>query len=377
LPKDCNVTIRILFVVDDFSEGGAAVVIDNLLKELPQKEFTPFIYCLDAIGKLGEEYRKKGVTVICANRVGGFDKSLLKKIKGCIKKNKIDVIHAQQYTAYFYSLLASLPVYPRPKMLFTEHGRHFPEIYKWKRALANQVLHHFTHCIVAVSEAVKESLVKYEKLPAKKIRIILNGIKIPDKVSHQKRKNIGLSEDDLVVGTVSRLVEAKNHQMLIRCFSEVVSKVPNAKLVIVGDGEYKSELEKMVFSHKLQDSVIFTGMRSNAKDLMPLFDVLSLVSFYEGTSMTLLEGMASEVPLVASDVPGNTFLVNDGVNGFLVPIDEDKMLAERLVKLLLDEKLRKKMGKAGKKNLKKRFDRRRMAKEYKTIYKKLTGYTRA
>jgi len=277
-------SVNVLHVVDDFSEGGAATVVDNLLKGLPSDEFVPYICCLDAVGKLGEAYRQSGLFVTCMNRASGLDKRLFIAIRRCICDNKIDIIHAHQYTAYFYSLVASFLVFPRPKIVFTEHGRHFPEIYRWKRAFVNQVLHHFTHSFVAVSEAVKASLVTYEKFPARKIGIIVNGI---DTAAFAAQRNdalareLGLYEDSIVFGTMSRLVEAKNHQTLLRVFPGVLRLFPSARLVIVGDGEYRQNLENMARSLGIEKEVLFTGVRHDIKELLSVFDVLALVSFYE------------------------------------------------------------------------------------------------
>jgi len=374
--KCSGISANVLHVVDDFSEGGAAVVVDNLIKGLPSGEFVPYICCLDAVGRLGEIYRQMGVSVTCMNRAPGLDKRLFIAIRRCIRDNKIDIIHAHQYTAYFYSLVASFLVFPRPKIVFTEHGRHFPEIYRWKRALVNQFLHYFTHSFVAVSEAVKASLVTYEKFPAGKIGIIVNGI---DNTAFAVRKDnalareLGLHEDSIVFGTMSRLVEAKNHQALLRAFPGVLRQFPNARLVIVGDGEYRQDLEDMTHSLGIEDEVLFTGVRHNIKELLSVFDVLALVSFYEGTSMSILEAMAAAVPVLASDVSGNTFLVEDGVNGFLVPVDDDEFIVERMLELCKDRKLRTKMGAAGSRVVAERFSRGSMALKYAAIYRELLG----
>ncbi len=361
-------------MVDDFSEGGAAAVVDNIIRGVSGSEFKHHVCCLDAVGKLGTEYTKRGLLVVCVGRSPGVDLGVTRKICKVIKENNINIIHAHQYTAYFYSLMSSFLMNKRPKLVYTEHGRHYPEVFRWKRAVINQVLHHFTHSFVAVSEAVKESLVKYEKLPAKKIKIVLNGIDMGE-FSSKKRpglsKELGLMDGDLVVATMSRLIEAKNHQMLIKAFPSVLEKVPNAKLMIVGDGEYRTELESLALECKIGTRVVFTGLRDDIKDILAFVDVLSLMSFYEGTSMTLLEGMAAGLPIVASNISGNKYLVDDNVSGFLIPLDEPGLLSECLVRLLMDKNIRSKMGREGKKNLSERFSREKMSMKYAEIYTNL------
>jgi len=374
--RSSDTPVNVLHVVDDFSEGGAAVVVDNLIKGLSTDEFVPFICCLDAVGKLGEVYKCRGVYVTCMERMPGLDKRLFVSIRRCIRDNKINVIHAHQYTSYFYSLVASLMVFPRPKIVFTEHGRHFPEVHRWKRAFVNQVLHHLTHSFIAVSESVKASLVTYEKIPAGKIDIIVNGIEGADFVvqkDYALASELGLHEDSIVFGAMSRLVEAKNHQTLLRVFSLVLRHFPTARLVIVGDGEYRGELENMARSLGIDNEVLFTGVRHDIKEMLSVFDVLALVSFYEGTSMSILEAMAAAVPVLASDVSGNTYLVEDGVNGFLVPVDDDELIVERMLELCKDRALRERMGAAGSVRVAECFSRDSMALKYAEIYRGLLG----
>ncbi len=365
---------NVLFVVDDFAKGGAAVVVYNLIQRLDRSLFKPLLCCLDDTGVLGEELKASGVKVFYLNRQPGTDWGVIKTLRQIIKAENVDLIHAHQYTAFFYGGLAAISSLFK-NLIFTEHGRHYPDQRNTKRVIVNKFMLPFTARIIAVSPAVKQSLITYEGMPGHRIEVIFNGIDCHKYNifidTANKKKELELSPTSLLCGMIARLGTEKDHATLIRAMSKITLKYPQARLLLIGDGPKKSELENLVRQSGLADKVIFTGSRRDIPELLAILDVAVLSTFYEGTSITLLEAMAAEKPVVASRVGGNPLVVEDGDNGFLVPPNNPEALADRLLQLFADESLRKKMGQAGRRHVQQQFSLNQMMANYEKLYQQI------
>jgi len=197
------------------------------------------------------------------------------------------------------------------------HGRQFPGLLR--RQLRNQVIAWITDLFIAVSDDMKNSIILYEKVPERKLVTIFNGIvpfTVTDTEKQKYRKELGLTLDDFVIGTVGRLVHVKNQGILINAFKS--KRLANFKLVIVGEGNLMSRLQQQTKSLKISQQVIFTGNRLDAKKLMATFDIFILPSKHEGISLTLLEAMNNKLPIIASAVGGNIEVIVDSETGLLV-----------------------------------------------------------
>ncbi len=365
---------NLLFVVDNFAKGGAAVVVHNLIQHLDRSLFNPMLCCLDETGALGEELKASGVKVFCLNRQPGTDWGIIKKLRRIIKTERVDLIHAHQYTAFFYGGLAAISSRFK-KLIFTEHGRHYPDQRNTKRVIVNQLMLPFTARIIAVSPAVKQSLITYEVMPGRRIEVIFNGIDCckfkTNNHEINKKKSLGLAPGDLVCGMIARLGTEKDQATLIKALPKVILKYPQARLLLIGDGPKKTELENLVRQLGLADKVIFTGSRRDIPELLAVLDIAVLATFYEGTSITLLEAMAAGKPVIASRVGGNPAVVEDGVTGFLVPVSDPEALADRLLQLFADEHLRKQMGNAGCRQVEEQFSLEQMVTNYEKLYRQV------
>ncbi|GAK51424.1 glycosyl transferase, group 1 [Candidatus Moduliflexus flocculans] len=364
--------------------GGTEKLVYEIVQRVNREQVSPVVCCLDEIGVFGQKLREAGVPVYVLHRAPGLDWSLLSKLREIIVKEQIDVIHAHQYTPYFYGLMASLyakiTLAPfRPEIIFTEHGRFYPDVRKFKRVVSNPILSLFTKEIVTISASTKQSLIDYENFPARRIRVIYNGIdlerfsKTADRLA--KRRELGLNADDKVFGIVARLDPIKNHAMLLRACQQLVKTVPNAYLLIVGDGPERAKLKELTASLGIVAHVRFLGARQDISELLQTFDVFALSSFSEGTSVTLLEAMGVGVPIVATNVGGNPEVISDGETGFLVESDNADDMANKLLQLLQNDTLRQRMGNAGKERVHALFSIEKMVRAYVDLYLSAAGIT--
>lgn len=362
---------KICHLTFDMGIGGAERVIDHLVRFTDASVYDVSVICLDRpIGPLGLELQAEGYPVFSFNRRPGFDLSLLMELARHVRKNRLDVLHCHQYTPYVYGVLAGALTGAR--VIFTEHGRFFPDRRKLKRVLMNPLLNCFTEHIVSISSATRQALIRYENFPAKDIQVIYNGIPdrkapAPEDTASLKRC-LGIGPDAHILGTVARLDPIKNQRMMIKALKIVQKVFPETFLILVGDGPERDDLQTLSSQMNLSPYVVFTGYRGDVQHFLHLMDVFLLTSFSEGTAMTLLEAMSCGLPCIATAAGGNTEIVEDGRTGFLVPSDNEALLAERIITLLKNPALRVQMGREGRSRFQNLFSVKEMVLKYQELY---------
>lgn len=308
---------KILHITYDMRIGGTETVIKNIVTGLDNQHFSNEILCLEPkLGPFGEQLKEQGVKITNLNWQGGFDLSLISAIKSYIHTNGVDVLHCHQYTPWVYGVLGALGT--KAKVIFTEHGRFYPDRSHWKRRFINPLLLLRTSAVTAISKATKQALVDFEFIPERRIDVIYNGI-APLEVDPIEvdtlRSNLGFNDEDIILGTVARLDPIKNQTMMLEAFADVLKEKPNCRLLIVGDGEMRQQLEVLTDFLGIRERVIFTGYQAKPAPYLALMDVFLLSSFSEGTSMTLLEAMSLGIPSVVTDVGGNKEVISDPMLG--------------------------------------------------------------
>ena len=362
--------MRVLHVTFNMGIGGTEQVIRQLIMGMKPNGVESEILCIDGhIGPIGEALQQSGVPVHKLARKQGFDWSLIAAIRKRLGERRFDVVHCHQYTPWLYGRLAALGT--RARVVFTEHGRFYPDRYRYKAMFINPVMAMFTPAVVAISKATKDALVRHEFIPRGKIQVIYNGIS-PLKRNHLEatkvRDSLGIPKDAFVAGTVSRLDPVKNQSMMLRAFKAFSEKYPDSYLLMVGDGPDKERLISLANEYEISERTVFTGFINNPVNYLSAMDVFLLSSHTEGTSMTLLEAMSLEIPSVATQVGGNPEIIEDGVTGLLTEPDKAQPFAVALETLYQDAAIRNRMGSAAQQRFSDRFSANAMVCEYRTIY---------
>jgi glycosyltransferase involved in cell wall biosynthesis len=362
--------LRVLQVVISLTPGGTERLVIEIAKRLlPHVETS--VCCLDDAGAWADELTVRGVDVIALGRRPGFHPSLANRIVQLVDRFGADVMHCHQFSPFVYGSLAAVRR-PRLRMIFTEHGR-FMDSGTWKRWLTNRVLGRRPDRVFAVSADLGRHLVS-EGFPGSAVQVAPNGIdpgpEVTEAARRQARQALSLSSRAVAFGTVARLAPVKDLTTLVDAFVSVRVAVPEARLVIVGDGPERERLETLARRLGIADAVILAGLRSDARMLMPGFDVYVNSSRYEGMSLTILEAMAASLPIVATRVGGNPEIVLDGWTGVLVPSRDPDALAAAMRTLVASADQRKAMGLAGRARVVREFSMTRMLDRYLDAYRR-------
>jgi len=302
-----------------------------------------------------------------------------------LKRNPYHVVHTHNSKAGFIGRLAA-KLARVPCVVHTVHGFAFHNQEPlWRQLLyknLERIASHWCDIMIFISQPLIDWALSEKIVGRKKIVKIYNGLELKKfkptvrTVSDQVREKWGLNADDAVVGIVSKLWEGKGHKTLIEAIAILKICLRNVKLLIVGEGYLEKELRHLVSNLKLTDSVVFTGFCTDVPSLISAFDVAVLPSFFEGMGRVLLEAMAMEKPVVASNVGGIPDIVDDGINGFLVTPGNVEELTVAIEKLLQNKDLAVQMGKAGREHLGREFSADFMVQSIEKVYRELLGEKR-
>jgi glycosyltransferase involved in cell wall biosynthesis len=296
-------------------------------------------------------------------------------LRRLIRRERPDVLHTHTSKAGTTGRVAALLAgNARPRVVHTFHGHVLSGYFDTRRErvfrLIERGLAHATDRIVAVSEQVRDDLIRFRVAPPEKIAVVQYGFDLDARVqtspemARQKRAAAGLSATDFVVGWAGRLSEIKRPLDLVR----VAAKVDGSRLVLAGDGELRPAVEQLAAELGLTDRVRLLGYVDDIGSWYGAFDAFLLTSANEGAPVVAIEALAAGVPVVATDAGGTRNVVDDGETGYLAPVGALDTLAELLERLRDDPALRAHLGATGAVRMRERFSTQRMADGFDAVY---------
>jgi glycosyltransferase involved in cell wall biosynthesis len=345
---------RILHVLSDKDKRLRPV--ENLVSGLDSNMFSQIICYLRGDDDKHTEFEAWGHDVIglniSATRNRGFQPSVVFKIAQIIKERKIDIVHCQRHKPTVYGTLAAFLTGKNSKVI--SHVRGLNRTRNFRRRLLNRALFKRIACIIAVSDGVREDIVKSNSIAVReKVVTAYNGINVEPFVDsgltrEQARARLGLpGKEGFVYGTVGRLVETKGQKVLLKAFAKVYEQYPESWLILAGAGRLESELRSLANDLDIHERVVFLGFRTDIPEILKAYDVFVLPSIAEGLPGALLEAMATGIPVIASRVGGVPEILNSPDLGVMVSpssVDELSMAMEQLSSM--DEMKRNEVGKA-------------------------------
>jgi len=359
---------RILHILSD--KDKRIRPLENLVSGLESNMFSQVICYLRGDNDKHTEFEAWGHEVIGLNmtlaRNKGFQPSVVFKIARIIKERKIDIVHCQRHKPTVYGTLAAYLAGEDLKVI--SHVRGLNRTRNFRRRLLNRLLFKRIARIIAVSNGVREDIVKSNSIAIReKVVTVYNGINVEpfldSKLTRkQARTRLGLPpKQGFVYGTVARLVETKGQKVLLRAFAKVYERYPDSWLVFAGAGRLESELSALATDLDIHERVVFLGFRTDIPEILKAYDVFVLPSIAEGLPGALLEAMASGIPVIASRVGGVPEILNSPDLGVMVSpsaVDELSMAMEQLCSM--DDMRRNEVGKALRQRVLEKFTKEKM-----------------
>lgn len=339
--------IKVMQVSHDLAIGGLQQVVVSLCRSIDQAKYEVSVLCLRDLGPLTEEIESLNINVrLLPQKEGKTDYLSFLKVAKIIKEEKPHILHTHNTQPLIDGTLGALLSGWRPKIIHTDHAREFPD--KKRYMFAEWLVSHLVYKVVGVSDKTTQNLHTYEKIPWKKLVTIQNGIdqsKFEQPIDRKrKKKELGVPEESPIIGVISRIEKVKGISYLLQAMPRIVQEFQALKLLIVGDGSERENLQIKSRQLGIQENVFFTGIRNDVHELLQILDIYVLPSISEGLPMGLLEAMAAGCPVIASNVGGIPGVVGYEGNAILVHPGQPTEIASSVIFLLKNDQKRKNMA---------------------------------
>lgn len=378
----------ILYKAEFFSNFMKSILY--LGKEIKNKG-SRMIICVPEQKVWTKLFEKENINVELLPINNIFDFNAVKLLKNLIKKYKPDIIHSHfGLESYVIPCLCKI-LTPSIKIIWQWRNPPHTDIIinqfhqlksdkikylfaKYKRWIGNffyKILDNLISIHIVVSNEIKNILIKRKITKKEKIKLIFNAI---EEIKTTNEPHKSLSEQSIVIGNISNFREQKDHITFIKAAKLVIDKLRTqshgfgTKFILAGDGPTKTAAIDYAKKIGILDNLIFTGIENNISKIIDKCSFTVLASFYEGLPNAILESLALEKPVIATNVGGVPDIIKDGYNGFLVPIKNHTAMAEKMLYLIENKEEIKRMGKNGRKTIEEKFSIKEWAKKIITIY---------
>ena len=369
---------NIMYVVYSLEIGGLEKCVIDLVNGVDRKSYNPMICCLSTTGPYAEKILDDSVEIFEMNKKSGNDLLLPFRLALLFRRKKVDIVHSGNWVTMVEAFLGA-KLAQVPTIIHMEQGMELNDLENLSgfqncaRRVCKRLSSFGIKKIVTVSDDLKNYLHGTTRIKKDKIEVIYNSV---DVRSYSKgntdrktvRAQLGLSDRNIMIGSVGRLVGVKNYSSLIESMIQVTKADHEVKLFIIGDGPLREELESQIDISGLNQSVALMGERNDIPDLLGAMDIYVLPSIFEGISISILEAMAAKLPVVATRVGGNPEIIVKGKTGFLVESRNSGELALRLIELAKDQGKRSDFSKAAFRRVKEVFNNEIMVSEYSELY---------
>lgn len=336
--------MKVLHVLTDRNIGGAGRWLLYYLKYHDREKFeVKAVLPYDSL--LVEAVQALDVPVIAMEEMEdkSFDQKALKALTKLFRQEKPDVVHTHaSMTARMAARAARVPA-----IFNTKHCMEGAPGILPKKIVRREVNALFSDRIIAVSRAVRTSMVKAGTNP-EQISVVYNGIeKIPVPTAEEKAEllaSFGGKAGEKAVGMVARLEEVKDHETFLEGAKKVLEQRKDVRFYIIGDGSLKEELQRRAMELGISEQVTFTGFLKDVERMEAALDIAVITSKAEALCLSIIESMIAGIPAVGTDSGGVAEVIRDGENGYLIPIGDSDALAEKLEDLLADDEKRRTFG---------------------------------
>ena len=363
----------VLFLITGLAYGGAETQLVNLAISLKKRGWKVRVVSMLPPQAFTEELKEAGIPLSTLNmRREVADPRAVFRLVKILREWRPDIMHSHMVHANLLARVVRI-FYKIPVLISTAHS--IDEGGRW-REVAYRLTDPLADLTTNVSRAAVECYIRVGVAPKNKIRFMPNGIDttkfIPNKAAGQRLRNELGVDNYFVWLAVGRFEEAKDYPNMLRAFSMIVSKKSDVVLLLVGQGSLLEEVKKLACELNLEDKVRFLGVRRDVPDLMNAADAYVMSSAWEGMPMVLLEAGACGLPVVATDVGGNSEVVLNGKTGFIVPPRNPEALAQAMEKMMaLPKEKRLEMGEAGRAYIEANYSLEHVVDQWEGLYMEL------
>jgi sugar transferase (PEP-CTERM/EpsH1 system associated) len=371
-----------MHVVDHLGKGGLENGLVNLVNGLDPDRFEHVVYTMRCLGPNADRL-PRNVRVMCQGKQDADFPIQVGRLVRDIRDVGPDIVHSRNWAA-IEAVIAGRWV-RSCTVIHSEHGLEGEASVKqplrrtWFRRLAFE----WAHCVLSVSHQLKEWHARRTGFAADRIHVIHNGVDgrrfFPEPSTRARvRGELGLAEDEFCIGCVGNLLPVKDHLTALRAVERITGHCGRWRMVIVGEGSERPRIESFINEHPAcRGRVWLTGTSDRVPELLQAMDVYVLSSLSEGISNSLLEAMASGLPVVATATGGNPEVVVDGESGLLFPVGDSGRLAEQLMLLERRPAVRTQLAEQAIRRMREEFSIDSMIRKYARVYESLGRKTAA
>lgn len=368
---------KIFYLVDSLNIGGTETQAVELARRMDPEKYDVTLACLRKEGPLLEKLKGSTVQVIEFHPKGGIDSPRglyqLARMVRVLRRGRYDVVHAHDLWSNMIGVvagkLAGVPVIVTSQRDLSHGDWYQGRRKKWLRRAQSA-----SSAVLTNAKMIREGLVREEGLASNKVRVIYNGVDLEKfhSVPAMRAKLFpGAERAKLIVLVGNMHTDVKGHPTLIAAAPEVVSHFPQARFVLVGDGEKRKDFEAAAQSAGVAANCMFLGRRNDVADILAACDMAVLPSAAEGMPNAVLEYMAAGLPVIATAVGGNLEVIAEGANGLLLPPGDAAALARALSRLLSDDILSLRLARSGRALVEQKFSFERLTREVGELYEEL------
>jgi len=381
--------IKVVHIINTLRIGGAENCVRLLVTRLDRQLFSSLVVAVQGSGPNEEELRQEGIPVIVMNRprrsivlgplffwdvlITGWE------LFQILKREKPLILQTHLPVSEYFGLLIGRWV-GIPYLVYTFHSSNFlpkrneKSFRYWARKKLTQVLVKRAQKVIAVSQAIAETVRGMEPDSAIDVRIIPNGIETDrfENISHLGRlkRELGMKPDDPLIASIGSLSPVKNQVMLLTAAVRMIRSYPNLHIILVGDGPLKHLLLEVREKMGLTPYVHFLGLRKDIPEILSESDIFVSTSRWEGLPLSILEAMAAAKPIVATAVPG-VLEVLEEKSGVLIPLDDIDELTKALQTLLEDPQKREELGRMARDRVRAHYALENTVRKWEALYKEL------
>jgi sugar transferase (PEP-CTERM/EpsH1 system associated) len=374
MPAGVDTRPLVVHLVYSLGVGGLETLLVDCINRMPAWRHA--VVCLTGYTSFADRIARDDVELHALGKPPGLGLGTHLTFWRLMRRLRPAVLHTYNLAALEYAFTATLAGVP--VRIHAEHGRDArdPHGLNPKHNFLRRRLVPFVDRFIPVSEDLNRWLGDVVRIPAAKTLFIKNGVDTEKYApGAAPAADAPFQAGDIVIGTVARVQDVKNHRALVDAFAQLRARLPELaprlKLAIVGDGPLLPAVRAQVLELGLADSVWLPGARADIAAILRTFSVFALPSLAEGTPVSMLEAMACGLPVVASRVGGIPEVVDEGVQGLLVPVGDVGALTNALARYAQDTNLRASHGRAGRARVEDRFSLRAMVAAYGALYDKL------